>query len=63
MKSSIRKRAVNPDNDVVLSRSSGRPITFGETSDGRYIAVVWEVVEDVPYTVRPVTAYEVAEPD
>jgi len=44
------------------SRSSGRPITFGYTSSGRYIAVVWEHITDDPLTMRPVTAYEVPEP-
>lgn len=39
------------------SRSSGRPMRFGFTPDGRYIAVVFEWVDDV--TVFPVTAYEV----
>jgi uncharacterized DUF497 family protein len=39
------------------SRSSGRPVRFGYTLDGRYIAVVFEWLDDV--TVYPVTAYEV----
>jgi uncharacterized DUF497 family protein len=42
-----------------VSRSSGLPIAFGETSDGRLIAVVYEEI-DVD-TIRPVTAYEVEE--
>lgn len=41
------------------SRSSGLPIAFGFTSDGRYIAVVYEQID--PSTVYPLTAYEVAE--
>ena len=41
------------------SRSSGRPIRFGFTLDGRYIAVVFEWMDDV--TIYPVTAYEVEE--
>jgi hypothetical protein len=49
----------NEDNETVESRSSGRPTTFGWTETGRYIAVVWEHIDDDPYTVRPVTAYEV----
>lgn len=44
--------------EVVASESSGRPITFGETSTGKYIAVVFDVVEDDPLAVYPVTAYE-----
>ncbi len=42
---------------VESSRSSGRPIAFGETSTGRIIAVVYEEIEED--TVYPVTAYEV----
>ena len=44
---------------VTDSRSSGRPIAFGETSTGRLIAVVFEEIDDD--SVRPVTAYEVEE--
>jgi uncharacterized DUF497 family protein len=44
--------------EVIASQTSGRPITFGETSSGKYIAVVFEVVEDDPLAVYPVTAYE-----
>ena len=41
------------------SRSSGRPIAFGRTTEGRLIYVVYEdVSEDVIY---PVTAYEIEE--
>jgi len=40
-----------------LSRSSGRPIAFGYTSDGRYICVVYEEVDE--HTLYPVTAFEV----
>jgi hypothetical protein len=43
------------DRDV--SRSTGLPIVFGFTPEGRYILVVYEQVDDV--TVYPVTAYEV----
>lgn len=44
------------------SRSSGRSITFGETSDGRYLAVIWETACDDPMTIYPVTAYLVPRP-
>ena len=48
----------NPvDRDV--SRSSGLPIVFGFTPDGRYIMVVYEHFDDV--TIYPVTAYDVGE--
>jgi uncharacterized DUF497 family protein len=39
------------------SRTSGRPIAFGETSTGRIIAVVYEEIDED--TVYPITAYEV----
>ncbi len=44
--------------EVIASQSSGRPITFGETSTGRYIAVVFDVIDEDPLSVYPVTAYE-----
>jgi uncharacterized DUF497 family protein len=44
------------------SRSSGRMITFGYTSTDRYLAVVWEHVDDDPLTVYPITAYDAPEP-
>jgi uncharacterized DUF497 family protein len=44
--------------EIIASHSSGRPITFGETSTGKYIVVVFEVVEINPLAVYPVTAYE-----
>jgi hypothetical protein len=48
----------NPlDRDV--SRSSGLPIVFGFTPDGRYILVVYEQTAEI--TIYPVTAYEVEE--
>jgi uncharacterized DUF497 family protein len=36
---------LNPDRFGV-SRSTGRPIAFGETSDGRYVAVVYEQIDE-----------------
>ena len=35
-----------------------RPITFGQTSTGKRIAVIWEQALDNPLVIRPVTAYE-----
>lgn len=43
--------------DLEQSRTSGRPIAFGETSTGRIIAVVYEEIDED--TVYPITAYEV----
>ncbi len=51
--------ACNPSSRGV-SRSSGLPVSWGYTPDGRYIIVVYEEVDDV--TILPVTAYEVPEP-
>ena len=45
-----------------VSRSSGRPIRFGYTGTGKFIAVIYDIESDVPLVVYPVTAYEVSEP-
>ena len=44
--------------DEQISRSSGRPIRFGYTEDGRFIACVFEWVEQ-DVSVAPITAYEI----
>jgi uncharacterized DUF497 family protein len=46
----------NPD-EVEQSQSSDRFVAFGETSTGKYLACVYEHLDDA--TVLPVTAYEV----
>jgi hypothetical protein len=51
----------NRDSEDTISRSSGRPITFGYTSRGRYLAVVWEHVDDDPLAMYPITAYDAPE--
>lgn len=46
-----------------VSDSSGRPIAFGITNSGRFIVVVFEVLNPAnPLVIRPITAYDVAEP-
>ena len=50
------------DSQTSVSKSSGDPITFGDTASGRYLAVVWEHVLEEPLTMRPVTAYDVPAP-
>ncbi len=52
----------NPANSTAESKSSGNPVTFGWTTTGRYIIVVWEHVQDDPLTMYPITAYEVSPP-
>jgi hypothetical protein len=41
------------------SKSSGRPILFGETPSGEKIVVIYEVIDED--TVYPITAYPVQE--
>lgn len=43
--------------DEDISRTSGRPVVFGDTSTGRHLLVVYEEVD--AETVYPVTAYDV----
>jgi hypothetical protein len=50
------------NSQTAYSDSSGRPITFGWTAAGRYLAVIWELVDQDPVVVYPVTAYEAPEP-
>jgi hypothetical protein len=57
-------RAVNNPNGIqqhttLVSRTSGRPITFGWTFTDRHIAVIWETACDKPKMIRVRTAYEV----
>ncbi len=54
----IEPIVLNPDR-ISVSRSSGRPIAFGSTRDGREVAVVYEYIDDC--TVYPITAFEVGE--
>ena len=42
------------------SGSSKRPVVFGYTIDDRYIAVVYEQIDED--TVYPITAFEVPDP-
>ena len=53
----------NHYEDYFLSREEPHnPLTFGHTTTGKYIAVVFEVVEADPPTVYPITAYEAPPP-
>ena len=42
---------------VESSRTSNRPVAFGYTSTGKYLAYVYDLMDED--TVLPVTAYEV----
>ena len=42
---------------VESSRSTGRPIAFGYTDEGRFLACVFDPMDET--TVYPITAYEV----
>ena len=42
--------------DADISRSSGRPVVFGDTGTGRHLMVVYESVD--ASTVYPITACE-----
>lgn len=45
-------------SEVQTSRSTGRPVLFGETPDGRTIFIAFEWADDERITVYPITAYE-----
>ena len=54
----VEEVLLDRDSADTISRSSGRPITFGYTASGRYLAVVWEHIDDDPLTIYPITAYD-----
>ena len=51
------EEALESAMDGDISRTTGRPVVFGDTSLGRHLMVVYESIDAV--TVYPVTAYEV----
>lgn len=52
----------NHFNDAAVSTSSANPITFGWTSTGKYLAVVFEKVQVNPPVAYPITEYPVNPP-
>jgi hypothetical protein len=50
-------RLAEEETDADISRSSARPVLFGDTEMGRHLMVVYEEID--ADTVYPVTAYEV----
>jgi len=61
-KDEVEEVLSNPANPTDQSHSSGRPATFGWTSTGKHIIVIWEEIHDDPLTAYPVTSYEVPPP-
>jgi uncharacterized DUF497 family protein len=55
-KEEVEEVMENP-TDADVSRSSGRPVVFGDTRAGRHLMVVYEYID--ADTVYPVTAYDV----
>lgn len=51
------ERAIENCIDEDVSRSSGRPVLFGETNSGRHLMIVYEEIDED--TIYPVTAYDV----
>jgi hypothetical protein len=59
----VEQVLLDPNSESAVNRNPrGNQITFGYASDGRYLAVVWQHVDDDPLTIYPVTAYEAPEP-
>ena len=59
----IEAALFDPETVFDVSDSSGRPIAFGGTGTGRFVAVVFEVLNIAdPLIIRPITAYEVPDP-
>jgi hypothetical protein len=44
--------------DELFASNWGLPLVFGFTSTNKYVAVVFEIVEESPLTIRVVTAFE-----
>ncbi len=55
-KEEVEEVLTNP-TDTGTSRSSGRPVVFGDTSTGKHLMVAYEEID--ADTVYPVTAFEV----
>jgi hypothetical protein len=49
----------DPESEIEVSRSSGRPTAFGWTQSGERIAVVFEEMSADPRIVYPISAFRV----
>jgi uncharacterized DUF497 family protein len=54
----VEQALADPNGSKAVSRSTGRPLWFGETSTGRLLVVVYETIEQNPWVIYVVTAYE-----
>lgn len=60
----VESALLDENTRIDVSDSSGRPIAFGTTVTGRFIAIVFEVLNPAdPLIIRPITAYDVPEPN
>ena len=53
------EHVLNHPERHATSRSSGRPMVFGHTPSGEYVAVIYEEIDES--TVYPIAAYPVEE--
>lgn len=51
------EQAIENCIDEDVSRSSGRPVLFGEMNSGRHLMIAYEEIDED--TIYPVTAYDV----
>jgi uncharacterized DUF497 family protein len=59
----VESALVDENTTFDVSDSSGRPIAVGSTSTGRFIAIMFEVLNPAdPLVLCPITAYDVPEP-
>jgi hypothetical protein len=59
----VEAALIDENTTFDVSDSSGLPIAFGTTGTGRFIAVVFEVLNLAdPLVIRPITAYDVPKP-
>jgi hypothetical protein len=52
----------SPESSQSISDTTGMPASFGWTTTGRHIIVIWDELNDDPRMVRPITAYDVPPP-
>ena len=56
----VESALLNENTTFDVSDSSGRPIAFGGTGTGRFIAIMFNVLNlGDPLVIRPITAYDV----